>query len=135
MAWHDGNVTSLQEKIDDLWHAAFNSKGYYVAAQSPDEVASAIASALLEIADRVGSAASVATNTGSLNAGSKLFQARFDSSDWKGQLLAFQINLDGTIEPVEEWEAGDVLNNQNYDTGRKIITWNPDIDRPSRWPG
>lgn len=130
--WHEGSsIDTLQDKVDDLWHAAYNSKGYYVAAQSPDEVASAIASALLEIADRVGSAASVATNTGSLNAGSKLFQARFDSSDWKGQLLAFQINADGTIESEEAWEAGDALNQQDWDTGREIITWNPNIDDPA----
>ncbi len=128
--WNDGNVNSDQEKIDDLWHAAFNSKAYYVSAQSTDGVADAISAALLEIADRVGSAASVATNTGSLNAGSHLFQARFDSADWKGQLLAFSINADGTIDPVPDWEAGDQVNSQNYDSGREIITWNPDIDSP-----
>jgi type IV pilus assembly protein PilY1 len=61
----------------------------------------------------VGSAASVATNTGSLNAGSHLFQARFDSSDWKGQLLAFQINLDGSIESNADWEAGSRVNDQD----------------------
>lgn len=127
-AWHDGNVSSDQEKIDDLWHAAFNSKGTFVSAQTTDGVATAIAQALLEIADRVGSAASVATNTGSLNAGSHLFQARFDSSDWKGQLLAFQINLDGTIEGTPDWEAGSRVNAQNYDTGREIITYNPEAD-------
>ncbi|MFT6093104.1 MAG: type IV pilus assembly protein PilY1 [Pseudohongiellaceae bacterium] len=133
--WHDGthsNADSFNdaEKIDDVWHAAFNSKGYFVSAQSTDGVAQAISSALLEIADRVGSAASVATNTGSLNAGSKLFQARFDSSDWKGQLLAFQINLDGSIDGFPEWEAGSILNATNYDTGREIITYNPNIDNP-----
>ncbi len=129
--WHEGNsIDTLQDKIDDLWHAAYNSSGYFVSAQTPDEVASAISDALLEIADRVGSAASVATNTGSLNAGSKLFQARFDSADWKGQLLAFQINADGTISPTESWEAGDQLDAQDWDAGRNIITWNPDIDNP-----
>lgn len=132
--WHSGDSNSdtfnNAEKIDDVWHAAFNSKGYFVSAQSTDGVAEAISSALLEIADRVGSAASVATNTGSLNAGSKLFQARFDSSDWKGQLLAFQINLDGTIESFPEWEAGSLLNNTDYDTGREIITFNPNVDNP-----
>lgn len=117
-------------KIDDLWHAAFNSKGYFVSAQSASGVAQAIADALLEIGDRIGSAASVATNTGSLNAGSHLFQARFDSSDWKGQLLAFQINLDGTIDPSPDWEAGSRVNAQHYDTGREIITRNPSIDDP-----
>ena len=125
------SVNTDSEKIDDLWHAAFNSKAYFVSAQSPSEVAQAIGEALLEIADRVGSAASVATNTGSLNAGSKLFQARFDSSDWKGQLLAFNINLDGTIQGTPAWDAGDRINNQNYDTGREIITFNPTIDNPA----
>jgi len=129
-AWSNGYPNTDPEKIDDMWHAAFNSKAYFVSAQSPSEVASAIGEALLEIADRVGSAASVATNTGSLNAGSKLFQARFDSSDWKGQLLAFQINLDGAIEPEPAWDAGTVINSQNYDTGREIITFNPTVDNP-----
>lgn len=115
-------------KIDDMWHAAFNSKGYFVQAQSPQEVANAISEAIVEIADRVGSSASVATNTGSLNAGSHLFQARFDSSDWKGQLLAFQINADGSVAEEPEWEAGSVLNTQDYDTGREIITFNPLAD-------
>ena len=124
-------LTSDLAKIDDLWHAAFNSKGYFVSAQSSEGVANAIAEALLEIADRVGSAASVATNTGSLNAGSHLFQARFDSSDWKGQLLAFQINLDGTIKGSPDWDAGSRVNDQDWNSGREIITWNPSIDNPS----
>lgn len=128
--WGGNPFSTDPAKIDDLWHAAFNSKGFFVSAQSASGVANAIADALLEIADRVGSAASVATNTGSLNAGSHLFQARFDSSDWKGQLLAFQINLDGTIDPTPDWEAGSVLNAQHFDTGREIITWNPAIDDP-----
>lgn len=127
-AWNDGNVNTNAEKIDDLWHAAFNSAATFVSAQTTDGVATAIAQALLEIADRVGSAASVATNTGSLNAGSHLFQARFDSADWKGQLLAFQINLDGSIEGTPDWEAGSKVNALNYNTGREIITYNPEAD-------
>ncbi|PCI74655.1 MAG: pilus assembly protein [SAR86 cluster bacterium] len=127
-AWTNGSINTEPEKIDDTWHAAFNSKGTFVSAQTTEGVASAIAEALLEISDRIGSAASVATNTGSLNAGSHLFQARFDSSDWKGQLLAFQINLDGSINGTTDWEAGAELNAQDYDTGREIITYNPDAD-------
>ncbi len=126
--WTIGAINTEPEKIDDTWHAAFNSAGTFVSAQTTEGVAAAIGEALLEISDRIGSAASVATNTGSLNAGSHLFQARFDSSDWKGQLLAFQINLDGSIEPTSDWEAGSKVNAQNYDTGREIITYNPEAD-------
>ncbi|MCH8175688.1 MAG: pilus assembly protein, partial [Proteobacteria bacterium] len=129
-AWSSGAVNTNQEKIDDVWHAAFNSKAYFVSAQSATGVANAISSALLEIADRIGSAASVATNSGSLNAGSKLFQARFDSEDWTGSLIAIDINLDGTLESTSSWDAGDRLDLLNYNTGREIITWNPNIDDP-----
>lgn len=116
------------EKIDDLWHAAYNSRGIFVAAQTPQEVIDSIRDALSNIADRVGSSASVATNSGTLNAGSYLYQARFDSADWSGQLLAFSINEDGSVEPVPDWNAGNVINTQNYNTGRKILTYNPAAD-------
>ncbi|MFP6825207.1 MAG: PilC/PilY family type IV pilus protein [Pseudohongiellaceae bacterium] len=129
-AWSNGAVNTDAEKIDDVWHAAFNSKGYFVSAQSASGVADAISAALLEIADRVGSAASVATNSGSLNAGSQLFQARFDSGNWTGELIAIDINLDGTLASSSSWDASDRIGLQNYDSGREIITWNPNIDNP-----
>lgn len=142
-----GNPFSTDpEKIDDLWHAASNSQGVFVAAQSPQEVVDSIQGALANIADRVGSSASVATNSGTLSAGSYLFQARFDSADWSGQLLAFGINADGSVDPVPDWNAGDVIDTQNYNTGREILTFNPDADVVPggaiegqgvafRWPG
>lgn len=142
-----GNPFSADpQKIDDLWHAAYNSKGVFVAAQSPQEVVDSIQDALANITDRAGSSASVATNSGTLNAGSYLYQARFDSADWSGQLLAFAINEDGSVDPVPDWNAANVLDSQNYNTGREIITFNPLADvipggTPEgqgvafRWPG
>lgn len=119
---------SNPEKIDDMWHAAYNSQGVFVAAQSPQQVVDSIQGALSNIADRVGSSASVATNSGTLSADSYLFQARFDSADWSGQLLAFSINQNGSVDPVPDWDAGNVLDTQNYNTGREIITYNPEAD-------
>ena len=122
--------TSISDlaKIDDLWHSAFNSRGVYVAAQTPQEVVDSVQEALANIADRVGSSASVATNSGTLSADSYLFQARFDSADWSGQLLAFAINEDGTVNPVPAWDASNVLDAQNHDSGREIISYNPLAD-------
>lgn len=115
-------------KIDDLWHAAFNSKGQFLSAQTPSALVDSLVTALAEISDRVGSSASVATNSGSLNSGSKLFQARFDSARWSGELFAYNVNSDGTIDPSADWEASAVLDQQNYDAGRTIVTFNPEID-------
>jgi type IV pilus assembly protein PilY1 len=128
--WGTNPYSNDPGKIDDLWHAAFNSKGTYVTAQTPEDVVNSLQEALSEISDRVGSSASVATNSGSLNAGSHVFQARFDSGEWSGQLIAFALNLDGTVDPVPSWEASDVLDTQNYNTGRVILTYNPSIDSP-----
>lgn len=127
-AWNDGNVSSDAEKIDDLWHAAFNSKGTYVSAQTPDAVSSAISEAVQVVADRVASAASVATSTGSVSGSTHLYQAKFDSGNWQGQLLAFEVNSDGSVESTEDWDAGSQVDSQNYDTGREIISFNPDAD-------
>lgn len=129
--WGEDPGSSNPGKIDDLWHAAFNSKGEFVSARTPAEMIDALSDSLAEIGDRVGSSASVATNSGQLNAGSHVFQARFDSSQWSGQLLAFSINADGSLRPNAAWDASKVLDLQNYDTGRTILTWNPEIDVPS----
>lgn len=122
--WGNPFYNSLA-KIDDLWHAAYNSKGLYIEAKYPAEVTDAITDTLSEIADRVGSSASVATNSGSLEAGSHLFQARFDSDKWSGQLLAFALNADGTLQPDPDWDARDELESLDYNSGREIITYNP----------
>jgi type IV pilus assembly protein PilY1 len=127
-AWNDGNVNTDPEKIDDLWHAAFNSKGTFISSKTPDAVAVAITGAVQAVADRVGSGASVATSTGSAGGGSHIYQAKFDSAGWQGQLLAFQVNLDGMFETTADWEAGSLLDSLNYDTAREIITFNPDAD-------
>jgi type IV pilus assembly protein PilY1 len=128
--WGEDPDNSNPGKIDDLWHMAFNSKGGYVNAKTPEDVVAAMQDSLSEISDRVGSSASVATNSGSLNAGSHLFQARFDSGEWSGQLIAFAINPDGSLNPNPSWDAADVLDAQNYNTGRAIITYNPSVDFP-----
>ncbi|MBV1930327.1 MAG: hypothetical protein KUG71_01320 [Porticoccaceae bacterium] len=85
------------EHIDDLWHAAVNSRGEFFSATDPEAFADRLSTILARIAERVGSAASVALNTGSIASDSKIFQAKFDSSTWTGQILAFPINSDGTL--------------------------------------
>jgi type IV pilus assembly protein PilY1 len=89
------------------------------------------------------SASSVATNSTSLNTGSRIYQARFNSNDWSGQLLSFTIDLNGVIASTAEWDAGQKINSQDAittsiaPTGRNIATFDttvtPRIGRPFRW--
>ncbi|MDO9007113.1 MAG: PilC/PilY family type IV pilus protein [Thiobacillus sp.] len=124
--WGDPSLLDSPEKIDDLWHAAYNSRGTYIAAQSPADVVSALSGALANIQSRIGSASSVATNSSSLNTGSRVYQARFDGDGWSGQLLSFTISQQAVIAPSAEWNAGDATHlgaqvGTNTDS-RKIIT-------------
>jgi type IV pilus assembly protein PilY1 len=125
-AWPDP-AQSAANKIDDLRHAAFNGRGEFLNASRPEELVTALNDALSSIADRVSSAASVALNSGSHNANSKIYQARFNSGDWSGQLLAYPIGEDGSVlTPV--WDAGEELDTLDWDHDRTIITYNNELN-------
>ncbi len=131
--WPDP-FASNTAKIDDLRHAAFNGRGEFLSANNADELSQALNDAISSIAQRTSSAASVALNSGSHNANSRVYQARFNSGDWSGQLLSFLVDTTGGVS-TPEWDAGAVLNGKDYDTQRDIITFNPSTYSgvPFRW--
>ena len=67
------------------------------------------------------SAASVATNSTSLQITGRIFQAKFSSADWSGQLLSYKINTSGVLSNTSEWDAGQIINSQTP-TSRVILT-------------
>lgn len=78
--------------------------------------------AFTEILARDSSSSSVATSSTSLKTQSRIFQAKFNSLDWSGQLLSYQISTSGVLNPTPEWDAGSKINLQDPTTGRVIIT-------------
>jgi type IV pilus assembly protein PilY1 len=106
LAWPDPS-SSQSAKIDDLWHAAVNSRGHFYSATDPVAFADALASVLSTIAVRTGSASAVAVNSNSSIANGRIYQAKFSSGDWAGQLLSIPIDTAGTFGAVE-WNAGDI---------------------------
>lgn len=93
-----------------------------------------------EILARTSSAASVSLNSISLNSSSRLYQVRFNSKNWSGQVLSFPIESDGGVDYSgsstggSEWDAATVLEALDPDTGRVIITQNGTRGIPFRWP-
>jgi type IV pilus assembly protein PilY1 len=81
-------------------------------------------SAFAEISERVTSASAVAQNSTRLDTDSMIFQARFNTQDWTGQLRALKISTgDGAVDtsnPV--WEASEKMPAHAL---RKIYTWDP----------
>jgi type IV pilus assembly protein PilY1 len=122
-----------REKIDDLRHAAYNGRGEFLNANKPEDLVTAIKAAINSIAKRTSSSASVALNTGSRNTDTRVYQARFLSSTWSGELLSFPIDNKGAIK-APAWNAGDELDTQHWDTGRVIITYDDDATVPTGLP-
>jgi type IV pilus assembly protein PilY1 len=122
------------QKIDDLWHAAYNGHGSYASAQSPDELTKALQAALARIR-AIGTFASAAVDSSFLTVSSQIFQASFNSIDWTGKLLAYTLDASGHVPALPNWDAAVVLNTQDWNTGRQILTYDPvhGTGIPFRW--
>lgn len=99
----------------------------------------AIHSIVQDIVVRTASASAISLNRGTWSTGSKLYQARFNSGDWSGQLLTYSLGSDGSLATSSDWDAGQVLNNQNWNSGRTILTYKPSASAGQhgiafRWP-
>jgi type IV pilus assembly protein PilY1 len=80
--------------------------------------------AFQEIIARVASASSASVNSGSISSETRVYQARFNSSNWTGQLLAYRVNIqDGTLNNEPEWDAAQHIPAAD---ARKIVTVNSD---------
>lgn len=103
--------SSNPAKIDDLLHAALNSRGQFFSAGDPDTFATALSDTLAAINARTSSAATVASNSARLSTTTLLYQASFDSDGWTGDMLAYKIEQDKSKstygEPIvpATWQA------------------------------
>lgn len=112
--------------VDDLWHAGINGFGGYLSAQSSDELTTALRDVLADVGARVTSSSSIAANTTSIQTGSRIYQARFDSGSWTGQLLAYTLGSAGAVSGTFEWDAAAKLTAQTGPSAdsRVILTRN-----------
>ncbi len=89
-----------------------------------------------DILAQSGAAAAVALTSGSVVAGGKVYQGKFNSADWSGDLIAYNTDPATGLPSDVAWQASSVLNGQNYDTGRTVVTIKPSTGQGIRfrWP-
>lgn len=105
VAWPNPMDAEDNDRIDDLFHAAVNGRGTFVSASNPAEFASGLGNALRAIAERRGSGSNAAVTGNSTSAGTRLFQAKFFSSKWYGEMQAFNITSSGVDTTAPVWTA------------------------------
>lgn len=118
-----------EENIDDMWHAAINGRGQFFSADEPDTFANSLSAILNNITSRTSSAASVALNSGSVSSDTRIYQARFKSGDWSGQLLAYEIDADALIANLD-WDASTLIPRPGQ---RIIVTSDGSTGQRFRW--
>lgn len=119
-------------KVDDLYHAAINSRGAFYDALDfamREQVVSTISAS---VSSEQLSYLPVAVNTGAVSSEALIFRAEYDGSTRSGDLAAFPIATGaadspcagdaGTICPTPRWR----LNNGGYRGASRVYTFNPD---------
>jgi type IV pilus assembly protein PilY1 len=129
--WHSNGETlvSFGVNANPAGDSYPRPDNYYLAGEATDMVES-LTTAFARISAEVrSSASSVAANSTRLGSDTAVFQAAFDSTNWSGDLQAFRINSDGTINATESWGAAnrlDALTDFNI-ASRKIFTVTPPV--------
>ena len=136
-----GDTVANPSSIAALNQMAALGGGYSTAFLGSDTTAltNAFQSIVGDIQAKTSAASSVALNGGSWNTGSSLYQAKFSSADWSGNLVSYPVASDGTVSATSTWESGTQIKNQNWNTGRKVLTYKPSAAAGAhgiafRWP-
>mgnify|MGYP000091353968 CR=1 FL=1 len=120
--WFLPGSDARSRAIDDLWHAAFNSRGQYVSAKNSGELAAALEQFLGVIAAGAGSVTPLAVSSTSLRTGSLIFRSSLNSEGWTGELEAYVFKDNSEVSSTPKWRASAALEAQDADSGRTIIT-------------
>lgn len=122
-AWPNPLDDEDLHRVDDLWHAAYNSRGIFLPAQNPIELENSLRNALSDILERSATAAAAAVTSSRLTTESIVYLAEFNTNRWRGTIYAHRIaNLDtGNLVPTPEWSAADVLDARDLSNDPRLI--------------
>lgn len=133
LALKEGKKTWSEDRIDDLWHAALNSRGAYFSAKDPAGLFQALRAALVDLAPEGGSQAGIAASSPTTE-GWTVFAPTYRSSDWSGDLRAYGRDATGRTTG-ERWSAERALPPWSE---RRLFTWDDDAQTPAAvrfaWP-
>ena len=105
-------TSSDAAKTDDLLHASVNGRGGFFTADNPKLFGEKLARTLNQIVERVASASNLAGTTTSLQADKFVYQGSFNSGNWSGGLVGF--NIDDVSTPVwsanfPQWDSRNII--------------------------
>jgi type IV pilus assembly protein PilY1 len=114
--WEATGTMNLQPaNVDDIWHAALNTRGEFINAQSPSEIAEAMRRILASVGAGATPSGSIGLTGSRVGTGSitvvPAYTATNNSTDWYSTLTAQSVSsnvLTGAVSYTKMWEATDV---------------------------
>ncbi len=99
--------------VDDIWHAAINTRGRYINATTPEQITQAMRDVLLDVTSRARPAGGVAASGSRTGAGFLVYVPEYYSDDWTGDVKAYRLTPAGTLITPAVWSAGEKLETVN----------------------
>jgi type IV pilus assembly protein PilY1 len=96
-------------KIDDMWHAALNSRGQFFAANSPSDLSTELTRIISSIVARTTTAVAGSLSSSVLGPAATTYKAGYDTNDWTGTLTANQVGAEGSMATAALWNGRDLL--------------------------
>ena len=139
--WPAASGAGGPEAIDDLWHAAVNSRGKYFNANNAQQLAESIVSALADFTDQSGTGTAVGLGGSQLSVTNQYaYKTSYEAGIW-GDVKKYAIDLGTGVLPADVngnplnaplWSAATELDAQaavsgavnGWDTQRRIVTIN-----------
>lgn len=92
-----GDKTWSMDKIDDLWHAALNSRGAYFDASNPQALLDSMRQILSSVAAVDRNQAGVVVTSREQVTGNRKYLATYRAGDWSGDLRAYALDAPGGL--------------------------------------
>ena len=139
--WPPATGAGGPEAVDDLWHAAINSRGKYFNANNAQQLAESIVSALADFTDQSGTGTAVGLGGSQLSVSNQYaYKTSYEAGIW-GDVKKYAIDIATGVLPVDVngnplnaplWSAAAQLDTQaavsgainGWDTQRRIVTLN-----------
>lgn len=126
--WVNGESLFTGDYAEENWTGTMKRPDNFYVAGNADAMVASLKEAFKSIAnDMQSSSASVVANSTRLDTDSLVYQARFNTANWSGDLLAFELEEDGAVKEDPEWNAAEILDTMPLNE-RKVLVGGGDAN-------
>lgn len=103
----NGNTNLEPSNVDDIWHAALNSRGEFINATSPTDVTEAMRRILAAVNEGATPSGTIGVTGARVGAGSLIIEPRYESTnngtDWYGRLNGYRVTANPVTGATFTW--------------------------------